>query len=270
MKNSLIHRFLKKQLTPEELTILLEKVNRNEESILESMEEDWASFENSESKDWEEKKWNELEPLLNEKIEKEPVKIFRLRPWMQVAAAVVIFTSVWLVYRNQQDPKSEDGFPAMITKTNTTNQPSIVALKDGTKVTLAANSSLSYYENFNKKYRVVHLNGEAFFETDKENKRPFIVISDNITSICRGEEFSISAFDDMEEISVSLTSGEIEIAQNDKLNSEYNKVAVKGCQRYSFNKTSQEFLINQISECEFDENVQSIKSETSEKKIVML
>ncbi|MCK5102782.1 MAG: hypothetical protein KAR17_08200, partial [Cyclobacteriaceae bacterium] len=59
------------------------------------------------------------------------------------------------------------------------------------------------------------------------------------------------------------------IAQNDKLNSEINKVDVKSCQRYSFNKTSKQYLIGKISDCEYEKKVQNIKNAAS-KTIVML
>jgi ferric-dicitrate binding protein FerR (iron transport regulator) len=117
---------------------------------------------------------------------------------------------------------------------------------------------------------VVHLNGEAYFETHEGNIRPFIVISENITSICRSHEFSVSAFKDSEEINVVSSSGQIEIAQNDRLNSEYNKVAVESCQRYSFNKSSQQYLIGKVSDCEFDDKVRSMKDDASPEVIVML
>jgi ferric-dicitrate binding protein FerR (iron transport regulator) len=270
LKKSLINRFLTRKISSEELANLHEEVNRNEDVILKSIEDDWNAFKENDLAEWDEENWDKLQPLLKTDAEKKPLKVFTLQWSMKVAAALIVFISVWFIFDSQTSQTSDDEFPAMITKTNDTNRPSVVVLKDGTKVTLTANSSLSYYENFNKKYRVVHLNGEAFFETDKENKRPFIVVSDNITSICRGEEFSISAFEDNEEISVSLTSGEIEIAQNDKLNSEYNKVAVKGCQKYSFNKTSQKYLIGRINDCEDVGSGQRIKREKSHSDMVML
>lgn len=269
MKKSLINRFLKQKLTREELRKLHEDVNRNEKSFLESIEADWASFEVSDLTEWDDKNWNKIQPLLKEETRKEPEKVFRLYWLVRVAAAFLVFISVWLVFRHQSDKISDDGFPALITEVNDSDEPTTVILKDGTKVILTAHSSLSYYDNFNNRYRVVHLDGEAFFETDLKNNRPFIVISDNITSICRGNEFSISAFKDSDEIFVTLSSGHIEIAQNDKLNSEVNKVDVKSCQRYSFNKTSKQYLIGKISDCEYEKKVQNIKNAAS-KTIVML
>ena len=269
MKKSLINRFLKQKLTREELRNLHEDVNRNEKSFLKSIEADWTCFEVLDLTEWDDDNWNKIQPLLKEEIRKEPDKVFRLYWLVRVAAAFLVFISVWFVFRYQSDKISKDEFPAMITEVNDSDEPMTVILKDGTKVILTAHSSLSYYENFNNRYRVVHLDGEAFFKTELKNNRPFIVISDNINSICRGNEFSVSAFKNSDEINVTLSSGHIEIAQNDKLNSENNKVDVKSCQRYSFNKTSKQYLIGKISDCEYDKKVQSIKKSSS-KTIVML
>lgn len=246
-------------------------MNENEAEFLEQIEKDWNDFQPEENVDWPEKHWKQLELKLSAVAPKNKSgKVFRLQTGMKVAATLLILASFWFVFNSQNDPiPAEEGFPAMITEFNDSDESETVILKDGTIVTLTAHSSLSYYENFNNRYRVVHLEGEAFFETDLENKRPFIVISDNITSICRGNEFSISAFRDSEEINVAIAFGQIEIAQNDKLNSERNKVAVNSCERYSFNKSNQQYLIGQISDCEFDKKVESMKKGSSN-KVVML
>ncbi len=271
MKKTLIYRFLNSKLTREELKELHDEVNRNEGDVLKAIEEDWDHFVSEEKIIWPEKHWELIESKITPlNKEDQSANVFRLHWWAKVAATLLIVSSVWFAYKSYDQPvASTDDSPSMITEVNESNQPSIVVLKDGTRVTLTAHSSLSYYENFNLKYRVVHLEGEAFFETDQANTRPFVVISDNITSICRGKEFSISAFRDSEEINITLASGQIEIAQNDRLNSENNKVAVTSCQRYSFNKSNQQYLIGQISDCEYNDKVRSMKKQASE-NIVML
>ena len=271
LKKLLIERFLKENLTRNELKNLHEEVNGNEGAFLKYIEEDWDDFQINETIEWPEKYWKKLESKIsNLPTEVHSRKVVWFQPWMKVAATFIIFVSVWFVFKTQDAPTvSDDGFPAMITEINDSDDPATVMLRDGTKVILTAHSSLSYYENFNNRYRVVHLEGEAFFETDLETDRPFIVVSDNITSICRGKEFSVSAFKDSDVINITLSSGHIEVAQNDKLNSENNKVDVKSCQRYSFNKTSQKYLIGQITDCEYDEKVRSMKKASS-REIVML
>jgi len=271
VKNNQVHRFFNKKLSHEELKDLHERVNYEEELFLKSMEEDWSSFEYHGELPSE--NWNKIESYLQTESSKPHTqKVFRLQWLTKVAATLLIIASVWFIFKSPNSiiTTEDSKTPGMITHKNISDQPETVILKDGTSVMLTANSSISYYDNYNEKYRVVHLEGEAYFETDEENIRPFIVISDNITSICRGHEFSVSAYKESEEINVIASSGKIEIAQNDRLNSEYNKVAVESCQRYSFNKTNQKYLIGKVSDCEFDDKVRSMKKNASPDVVVML
>lgn len=261
MKSSLLYRFLHEKLEREELKNLRDEVNQNEQGTIGDIQKDWENFVFSDKVFWPDKHWQQIETKINPgKSNFKEAKSSMLPWWTKVAATVLIAVGVWYGLNTSDSQSDASGdFPVMITKVNDADQPAIMLLKDGTKVTLSAHSKLSYYDNFNAKYRVVHLEGEAIFETDQGNSRPFVVVSDNITSICRGKEFSISAFKESDEINVTLASGQIEIAQNDRLNSESNKVAVKSCQRYSFNKSNHQYLIGQISECDYNDKVQSMK-----------
>lgn len=270
MIKALIHRFLNKKHTRKELHELVNELNSNEEAVLASIEDEWERFEINNEINWPEERWVKLHDRINAFKEKDqPEKVFRLQWFTRIAASLIVIATAWFVIDSYRSTGTDAEGPSLITEVNETSEPSIVILKDGTKVTLTAHSSLSYYDNFNHTYRVVHLDGEAYFETDGENKRPFVVISENITSICRGEEFSISAYKESDEINVTLASGNIEISRNDKLNSENNKVAVKSCQRYSFSKTKNEYLIGQISDCDYETKANSMKKAAA-KNIVML
>ena len=272
LKQSLIYRFLNKTLSREELHQLHEEVNRNDADFLKELEKDWDAFEAPHA-DWSDTHWLALESGIND-MEKKQKRgyILHLNRWMRIAASLLLIATAWFVIRIylNQGSISTDETADMVIKTNTSAKARTVVLKDGTKVLLTGHSSLSYYKTFNDKYRVVHLNGEAYFKTNEDNQRPFIVISDKITSICRGNEFAITAYKNSDEISIVSSSAQIEIAQNDKLNSENNKVAVSNCQRYSFSKASQEYLIGQVSDCDFDEKVRSMRKQREEENLVML
>ena len=272
MKTSVINRFLNNELSGDELKAFQTEINREGDAFMQHLEQDWETFEFT--NELPDQIWNNLESQIKPPKSKiKTSKEFRLHWFAKVAASLLILTSAWFVFRSAEDTYTvtvQSDSPAMVTHTNGSDRPQTVMLKDGTKVLLGAYSILSHYENFNDRYRVVHLEGEAFFETNNQNQRPFIVISQNITAICRGNEFSVSAFKDSEEINVVSASGHIEVAQNDRLNSEYNKVAVESCQRYSFNKSNQQYLIGRASECEFDEKVRSMKTEALPRTIVML
>ncbi|MDZ7608327.1 MAG: FecR family protein [Cyclobacteriaceae bacterium] len=272
MKHSLIYRFLNKTLTREELHQLQQQVNRNDEDLLKAIEQDWDTFETPDA-DWAEAQWMALESQINPMGKKQKRgSVIQLNRWMRVAASLLLIATAWFAIRIyvNQGSISTDETADMVIKTNNSDKARNVMLKDGTKVLLTGHSSLSYYKTFNEKYRVVHLNGEAYFKTDDDNQRPFIVISDKITSICRGNEFAVTAYKNSDEISIFSSSAQIEVAENDKLNSENNKVAVSNCQRYSFSKASQQYLVGQVSDCDFNEKVRSMRKHREDEVIVML
>lgn len=269
MKKSLFHRFLNKELSHEELHELRHDVDHDPEVFLQLIENDWYQFGAEESPEWSGRHWKKLESMMD-KGKAKRTSVFRLSWVSRVAAALLIIISAWFALKPSGVMTNEsDGDPAMITHINDTEHAKTILLKDGTKVILNSNSKLSYYENYSSRYRVVHLEGEAFFDTNENIERPFIVISGNITSICRGDKFTVSAFRDSEEISVSLASGSIDIAQNDRLNSEYNKISVESCQIFSFNKVNHQYSIGEISDCDFSKKEQSMKK-ASHGNIVML
>ena len=270
VKQTLLHRFLNKELSHEGLQKLHHDVNHDEEAFLQMIESDWHSFRKGENTEWGPEHWDRLEGLLTDGKKGRQTRVFRLSWVSRVAAALLIIISAWFALKPSADEATTtDDSPALITHVNDTGHASNIELKDGTRVILSPNSSLSYYENYNSRYRVVHLVGEAFFETDNSNDRPFIVISGNITSICRGDKFTVSAPKDSEEINVALASGSIDIAQNDRLNSEVNKVSVSSCQTFSFNKISQKYSIGELSDCDFHKKEQSMKK-AARGNVVML
>ena len=61
----------------------------------------------------------------------------------------------------------------------------------------------------------MHLNGEAFFEVEKD-KRPFIVKAQNIDVKVLGTSFDVRAFEDENEVIVTTVSGNVEIRDGPK------------------------------------------------------
>ncbi|NJO91798.1 MAG: FecR domain-containing protein [Chloroflexia bacterium] len=72
-------------------------------------------------------------------------------------------------------------------------QHSAITLPDGSKVTLNANSQLSYHPYWWKYSRKLDFSGEAFFEVTKGDK--FSVVSKNGTTSVLGTSFNIFARD---------------------------------------------------------------------------
>ncbi|WP_186758594.1 FecR family protein [Echinicola salinicaeni] len=83
-------------------------------------------------------------------------------------------------------------------------------LPDGTKVTLNAGSVLSYASNFETN-RSVKLQGQAYFEVQRDEEHPFSILSGEITTTVLGTSFDVKAYDDEEELHVAVMSGKVEV-----------------------------------------------------------
>jgi len=87
-----------------------------------------------------------------------------------------------------------------------------VTLRDGTKVWLNANSSLTYPASFaGQSHRKVILKGEAYFEVAPDKAHPFVVSTDDQDVQVLGTHFNVSAFPDVKETRTTLVEGLVEV-----------------------------------------------------------
>ncbi|MDR2816037.1 MAG: DUF4974 domain-containing protein, partial [Proteiniphilum sp.] len=91
-------------------------------------------------------------------------------------------------------------------------QKAKMQLPDGTSVWLNSSGSITYDNTYNKKDRVVYLQGEAYFEVSKDQKRPFIVKMNEISVEALGTSFNVKAYPEDNYIVATLIEGSIRIS----------------------------------------------------------
>ncbi|MDR2271004.1 MAG: FecR domain-containing protein [Sphingobacterium sp.] len=84
-------------------------------------------------------------------------------------------------------------------------------LPDGTKVWINAASSLKYPKQFSGTQRNVELQGEAYFEVAKDNKRPFHIQFNQGGVTVTGTKFNVKTYKDELEKEVSLLEGGVRV-----------------------------------------------------------
>lgn len=89
-----------------------------------------------------------------------------------------------------------------------------VTLPDGTKVWLNAASSLRFPTAFVGKERNVELDGEGYFEVEKNVNMPFIVKLKNASVQVLGTHFNIMAYNDEADIKTTLLEGRVKMKAN--------------------------------------------------------
>lgn len=87
-----------------------------------------------------------------------------------------------------------------------------VKLPDGSMVWLNAASSLTYPASFARlKNRRVELDGEAYFEIEKDEKHPFIVATTGQDVTVLGTRFNIKAYNGEEGVATTLVEGSVRV-----------------------------------------------------------
>ncbi len=128
------------------------------------------------------------------------------RKWLRVAAAVaVLLVSSLVVYQYlQTEPALE------MASTTATTETQLVQLADGSKVWLNRNATLHYPTKFGRKKREVTLKGEAFFDIQRDEQKPFVVQTHNAQTTVLGTSFNIVA--DTLLTDVTVATGKVEVS----------------------------------------------------------
>jgi ferric-dicitrate binding protein FerR (iron transport regulator) len=83
-------------------------------------------------------------------------------------------------------------------------------LPDGSLIALNSNSTISYPKKFNKNERRIKLEGEAFFDIERNEEKPFIIEAGNAFVQVLGTKFNIKVYENSE-IEVIVTEGLVKL-----------------------------------------------------------
>lgn len=111
------------------------------------------------------------------------------------------------------------------TLSNNTNNIQLFTMADGSEVWLNTHSSLISQQDYNKDRRELWLNGEAYFKVVKDEERPFLVHTGNLTTTVLGTAFNIATANKADgSIQVSLIEGKVAVS----IQHTFNKILLPG------------------------------------------
>ncbi|SMD37284.1 FecR family protein [Reichenbachiella faecimaris] len=130
----------------------------------------------------------------------------------RVAASLTLLILATFVFLyTTPDQKSDVTAENIASKTNPYGRKSKLAFSDGSTATLNAGSSLSYLSKFSSDLREVELQGEAFFEVNKDPQRPFVVWVGGISATVLGTSFNIESHEDEATTIIALKTGKLKV-----------------------------------------------------------
>lgn len=210
----LIIKYISGEITPEERKELFSRAERDASC----REELLAAITLRSLSDWlphEEDIPASIEKLMDfKRTRREKKRSMPVRHWMGYAAAVCLAVlSTWAVMNSSHPSSAVYDDTAVYQEFSTpAGQRAQVKLYDGTTVWLNASSTLRYPNRFDVKERRVELDGEAYFEVSKDERRPFIVVTEKMNVKVLGTKFNVFAYRGQDVFSALLVEGSVEVS----------------------------------------------------------
>lgn len=164
-----------------------------EYDIEKKMEEAWNGPHEAVSEDEIQKSWNDLEGTIKSRSRR-----FKYRLGWAAAIALLMLPALYFLALENSQISVEN--LAVIDKE--------VYLPDGSLVLLKQGSEIRYNKSFDKK-RGVKLDGQAFFDIEKDSLKEFTVETDYTTTKVLGTSFLVSETPNSQNTEVSLYSGRV-------------------------------------------------------------
>ncbi|GGF41002.1 FecR family protein [Echinicola rosea] len=231
MDSSLLRKFFAGKCSPEEVHMILVWINSKTgkqqlEAELDDFEPKAGAKGMVDSKKLfekiEEQISKEEQALRNIKIDRVSTvrrgEDKRIKRWYMAAAMIGMLAIVSFLILKQSSMKEETKTEvpvAMVTKTTEYGQKLKLTLADGSHVHLNAGSKLVFPKRFEGAMREVYLEGEAFFDVHRDEKKPFIVKTPHTLTKVLGTSFVVKELTNSDETKVGVLTGKVKVsAQN--------------------------------------------------------
>ncbi len=123
---------------------------------------------------------------------------------------VINNTKNHLVYQPHTAPKKTDEIQYNIIEIPRGGEYQL-NLADGSKVWLNSETTIRFPVNFTQDVREIYLEGEAFFEVTRDEKKPFIVSTTRMKINVVGTAFNIKAYNNEKQTATTLVNGKVKI-----------------------------------------------------------
>lgn len=155
-------------------------------------------------------------------------------------AVPLLLTSLVLGYLYFQKPELAEKYAEVTAATGSVIR---YELPDHSVVWLNSGSTLRYPTVFRSDNRNVELNGEAYFEVEADNERPFYVNTRHgLTVYVYGTRFNVTAYEDDSNIETVLEKGKVNVISPDRK----TIMQLAPGEQLLYNKQSQKLIKNKV------------------------
>lgn len=204
ISQELIQKYLRGDCTPEEAQAVIDWYDS-----FEHVHDPYQDLSTVQQKDLKDRMLSNIE------VEnKRPHRFLNYRRlfYLTTAAAVLLLVFNYKNLLQNPFPFSSSKFKntAQITVRNQTNSIIKQVLPDESIVWLSPGAKIQYHKNF-KSQRTLKLMGESFFEVTKDQRHPFVIYSNHITTTVWGTSFRIRDNSQSDHAEVAVLTGKVSV-----------------------------------------------------------
>lgn len=212
---SLIEKFNQGTISHDELAVLIEYFRENNPSgeLMSVYQHAWENAASEHSEINSAQLYSQVISRIDTDVEEEKPARILANIWRYAAIFIVAFAISWFINNQTTNDK-----PASITYQNIEvpyGSKTKVQLPDGSYVTLNSGSKLKYANGFGDNSRTVFLEGEAFFDVNKNKAMPFYVNVSGIKIKVLGTTFNVKAYPEEKTVETTLITGSVQIYKAD-------------------------------------------------------
>lgn len=147
--------------------------------------------------------WDRLEARINEASSTNGARVVPIRaqrPMLRWLAVAAVLTGLFFGVRSWYNQRPEEYMAS--------NEHVRTVLQDNSSVVLSPGSRVNVRM---KDERLIDLNGEAYFQVQRDMERPFVVQTGDVTVTVLGTAFEVSAFDTSSSVLVRVRHGKVRV-----------------------------------------------------------
>jgi len=213
MKEELDKYFLG-ELSQVEKEVLLDQIESDEDKKAEFIRMQntitlSGLFPQKGDQEWANRMRNELDKKVRRKYNRRILWIIT----RYAALIALLFVNGWLLADKIIVQEEEIAYTTIMVPKG---QRICMTLEDGTEAWLSPRSVLRIPSGFNKKDRLVELDGEGYFAVKKNVEKPFLVQTEKHNVKVLGTRFNVFAYSASSRFEVDLLNGQVEVFDRDK------------------------------------------------------
>ena len=159
--------------------------------------------------------------IMLDRIHSEIDRRSRRRRWsmavLKVAVAIIPLIALGLIWAELDSRLGGSVFsaPEIVSEAAQPGERKVLIFQDGTKVYLNAGAVITYPRSWRLDRRRVSLEGEAYFEVEKDTLKPFVVQAGALSVEVLGTRFDVWAYPESQEIKTTLEQGSVQVRLNE-------------------------------------------------------